>query len=149
MTGLISLLSKGLSRFSDTQFKSINSLGLSVLYDPIAYSYMPTGKPIALTIWTFVGKVLSLPFNRLSRLVIVFFFFFVRNKCLIISWLQSLFAVILEPKTIKSFTDIYILLKIILLILEWSILMFLKSVTSWLLLVTVDTRKLYIFLLGN
>ena len=57
---------------------------------------------------------------------------------------ESLSAVIWEPKKIKSFTDIYILLKIILLILEWSIIMFLKSVTSYLLVVTVDPRKLCI-----
>ena len=54
-----------------------------------------TGKTIALTIWTFVGKVMSLLFNMLSRLVITFL---PRSKCLFISWLQSPSAVILEPK---------------------------------------------------
>ena len=56
---------------------------------------------IALTRWTFVGKVISLLFNMLSRLVITFL---PRSKCLLISWLQSLSAVILEPQKIKSDT---------------------------------------------
>ena len=60
---------------------------------------MTTRKITALTIWTFVGKVTSLPFNMLSRLVIAFL---PRSKCLLISWLQSSSAVILEPKKIKS-----------------------------------------------
>ena len=62
---------------------------------------MTTGKTIALTIWTFVGKVMSLLFNRLSQFVISFL---PRTKHLLISWLQSPFAVILEPKKINSFT---------------------------------------------
>ena len=62
---------------------------------------MTTGKTIALTRWTFVGKVMFLFFNMLSRLVITFL---PRSKCLLISWLQSPSAVILEPKTIKSAT---------------------------------------------
>ena len=57
--------------------------------------YMTTGKPIALTRWTFVGKVMSLLFNMLSRLVITFL---PRSKRLLISWVQSPSAVILEPK---------------------------------------------------
>ena len=60
---------------------------------------MTTGKTIALTIWTFVGKVISLLFNMLFRFVIAFL---PRRKCLLISWLLSLFIVILEPKKIKS-----------------------------------------------
>ena len=60
-----------------------------------------TGKTIALTRWTFVGKVMSLLFDMLSRLVITFL---PRSKCLLISWLQSLSAVILEPPKIKSVT---------------------------------------------
>ena len=64
----------------------------------LAYPYMTTGKTVALTIWTFVGKVVSLPFNMLSRFVIVFL---PRSKCLLISWLQSPSAVILEPKKTK------------------------------------------------
>ena len=62
---------------------------------------MTTGKNIALARWTFVGKVMSLLFNMLSRLVIAFL---LRNKGLLISWLQSSSAVILEPKKIKSVT---------------------------------------------
>ena len=62
---------------------------------------MTTEKTIALTRWTFVGKVMSLLFNILSRLVIAFL---PRSKCLLISWLQSPSAVILEPKKIKSRT---------------------------------------------
>ena len=60
---------------------------------------MTTGKTITLTRWTFVGKVMSLYFNMLSRLVIAFL---PRSKGLLISWLQSPSAVILEPKKIKS-----------------------------------------------
>ena len=62
---------------------------------------MTTGKAIALTRWTFVGKVMSLLFNMLCRLVVVFLS---RSKCLLISWLQSPSAVTLEPKKIKSLT---------------------------------------------
>ena len=61
----------------------------------LSHPYMTTGKTIALTRRTFVGKVMSLLFNKLSRLVIIFF---PRSKCLLISWLQSPFAVILEPQ---------------------------------------------------
>ena len=61
----------------------------------LSYPYMTTRKTIALTIWTFVSRVMSLLFNMLSRFVIAFF---PRNKHLLISWLQSLSAVILEPK---------------------------------------------------
>ena len=67
----------------------------------LSHPYMTTGKIIALTRWTFVGKVMSLLFNMLSRLVITFL---PRSKCLLISWLRSPSAVILEPKKIKSFT---------------------------------------------
>ena len=62
---------------------------------------MTTGKTIALTRWTFVGKVMSLLFSMLSRLVITFL---PRSKHLLISWLQSPSAVILEPQKIKSDT---------------------------------------------
>ena len=60
----------------------------------LSHPYMTTGKTIALTRWTFVGKVISLLFNMLSRLVITFL---PRNMLRLISWLQSPFAVILEP----------------------------------------------------
>ena len=67
----------------------------------LLHSYMTTGKIIALTRQTFVGKVMALLFNMLSRLVITFLS---RSKCLLISWLQSPSAVILEPPQIKSVT---------------------------------------------
>ena len=67
----------------------------------LSHPYMTTGKTIALTRWTFVGKVMSLLFNMLSRLVIAFL---PRSKHLLISWLQSPSAVIMEPKQIKSDT---------------------------------------------
>ena len=62
---------------------------------------MTTVKTIALARWTFVGKVTSLLFNMLSRLVITFL---LRSKCPLISWLQSPSALILEPKKIKPAT---------------------------------------------
>ena len=65
----------------------------------LSHPYMTTGKTIALTRWTFVDKVMSLLFNMLSRLVIIFL---PKSKRLLISWLQSLSAVILEPRKIKS-----------------------------------------------
>ena len=65
----------------------------------LSHPYMTTGKTIALTTWTYVGKVMSLLFNMLSRLVIAFL---PKSKHLSISWLQSPTAVILEPKKIVS-----------------------------------------------
>ena len=67
----------------------------------LSHPHMTTGKTIALTRWTFVGKVVSLLFNMLSRLVITFL---PRSKRLLISWLQSPSAEILEPQIIKSLT---------------------------------------------
>ena len=67
----------------------------------LSHPYITTGKTIALTRWTFAGKVMSLLFNMLSRLVIAFL---PRSKRLFISWMQSPSAVILEPKKIKSVT---------------------------------------------
>ena len=67
----------------------------------LSHPYMTPGKTIALTRWTFVGKVMSLLFNILSRLVITFL---PRSKHLLISWLQSPSTVILEPKKMKSVT---------------------------------------------
>ena len=64
----------------------------------LSHPYMTTGKTIALTRWTFTDKVMSLPFNMLSRLVITFL---PRSKQLLISWLQSPSAVILEPEKNK------------------------------------------------
>ena len=77
-------------------------LWLSVFFIvQLSHPYMTPGKTIALTRWTFVGKVMSLLLNMLSRLVITFL---PRSKCLLISWLQSPSAVILEPPKIKSDT---------------------------------------------
>ena len=96
-TGLISLQSKGLWRlfFNTTVQKH------SFFIVQLPYPYMTTGKTIALTRWTFVGKVTSLLFNMLSRFVIAFL---PRSKRLLTSWLQSPSAVILEPQKIKSVT---------------------------------------------
>ena len=95
-TGWISLQSKGLSRvFSNTTVQKHSALSLVQLPD----SYMTPGKTIALTRRTFVGKVISLLFNMLSRLVITFL---PRSKPLLNSWLQSSSAVILEPPKIVS-----------------------------------------------
>ena len=76
------------------QFKSINFPCLAFFIVQLSHPYRITGKTIALTRWTFVGKVMSLLFNMLSRLVITFL---PRSKRLLISWLQSPSAVILEP----------------------------------------------------
>ena len=70
----------------------------------LSHPYMTTGKTIALTRWTFVGKIMSLLFNMLSRLVITFL---PRSKRLLISWLQSSSAVILEPKKVWHCFPIY------------------------------------------
>ena len=131
-TGWISLQSKGLSRvfsnitiqkhqFFGTQFsffflilfyfltlqhcigfaiyQNESATGIHAFPIQLSHPYMTTGKTIALIKWTFVGKVMFLLFNMLSRLVIVFLS---RSKHLLISWLQSPSAVILEPKKIKS-----------------------------------------------
>ena len=81
------------------QFKSINSLVLSFLYSPTLTSIHDYWKTIVLTRQTFVGKVMSLLFNMLSRLVIAFLS---RSKHLLILWLESSSAVILESKKIVS-----------------------------------------------
>ena len=80
-----------------------NSKALILLHSAflLSHPYMTTGKTIVLTRWTFISKVTSLRCNMLSRFVIAFL---PRSKCLLISWLQSPSAVILEPKEIKSFT---------------------------------------------
>ena len=101
-TGWISLQSKGLSRvFSNTSSKASILLHSAFIMVQLSHSYMTTGKTIALTRQTFVGKVMSLLYNMLSRLVITFL---LRSKHLFISWLQSACAVILEPPKIKSAT---------------------------------------------
>ena len=84
------------------QFKSVSSLELSLLYGPTHTSIRNYWKKTtALTVWTFVGKVMSLLFNTLSGFVIVFL---PRNKCFLIWWLQSLSTVILKPRKIKPIT---------------------------------------------
>ena len=82
-------------------FKSINSSAFSFLYGPTLTFIHDYGKIIALSRWTFVGKVMSLLFNMLSKLGIAFL---PRSKHLLISWLHSPSAVILEPPKIKSVT---------------------------------------------
>ena len=94
-TGWISLQSKRLKSFLQHHSSKASILWCSAFFIvQLSHPYMTTGKAIALTRWTFVGKVMSLLFNMLSRLVIAFL---PRSKCLLISWLQSLPAVILDP----------------------------------------------------
>ena len=101
-TGWMSLQSRDSQESSPTpQFKSINSSVLSFLHSPTLTSIHATGKTIALTRWTFVGKVMSLLLNMLSRIVITFL---PRSKRLLISWLQSPSAVILGAPKITSDT---------------------------------------------
>ena len=93
--GWISLQSKGLSSLLQHHSSKASILWCSAFFRvQLSHSYMTNGKTIALTRWTFVGKVMSLLFNMLSRLVIAFLS---RSKHLLISWLQSPSAVILEP----------------------------------------------------
>ena len=94
--------SKGLSRvFSNTTVQKHQFFGVELIIVQLSHPYMTTRKNIALTRWTFVDKVMSLLFNMLSKLVITFL---PRSKHLLISWLQSPSAVILEPPKIKSVT---------------------------------------------
>ena len=86
------------------QFKSINSSCSAFFTVQLSHPYMTTGKTIAVTRLTFVGKVMSLFFNMLSRLVITFL---QRSKHLLISWLQLPSAVILEPPKIKSLFPLF------------------------------------------
>ena len=109
--GLISLKTDWLDLLAvQGTFRSLlqhHSLKASILWHSaffmvqLSQPYMTTGKTIALTIGTFVGRVMFLLFNTLSRFVIVFL---PRSKCLLISWLQSPSAVIFEPKKRKSVT---------------------------------------------
>ena len=101
-TGWIFLQSKGFSESSPTpQFKSINSAVLSLLHSPTLTSICDHWKNHSLDRQTLVNKVMSLLFNMLSWLVITFLS---RSKRLLISWLQSPSAVILELRKIKSLT---------------------------------------------
>ena len=100
-TGWISLQSKD-SQESQHHSSKSSILQCSVFFTvQLSHPYMTTGKTIALTRRTFLGKVMSLLFNMLSRLVITFL---PRSKHLLISWLQSPSVVILEPRKIKSAT---------------------------------------------
>ena len=104
LTGLISLLSRGLSEaFSSTTVWSHQFFGILPAFFMVQLSqlYLTSGKTIDLTIRIFVGRVMSLLFNILSRFVTAFM---PRSDHLLISWLQSLSAVILEPKKRKSVT---------------------------------------------
>ena len=94
-TGWISLQSKGLSRvFSNTTVQKHRFFSTKLSLWSNSHPYMTTGKTIALTRWTFVDKIMPVIFNILSRLVITFL---PRSKGLLISWLQTPSAVILEP----------------------------------------------------
>ena len=97
--GLTGWISKDTQESSPKQFKSISSSVFSFLNSLTLTSIHDYGKNHSLTRWIFVGKVMSLLFNMLSSLVIAFI---PRSKHLLISWLQSPSAVILEPKKIKS-----------------------------------------------
>ena len=100
LTGWISLLSKGLSRVcSNTTVQSHQFFGTQLLHGPALTSTHNYWKTIVLTVQNFVGKVMSLLFNMLSRLVITFL---PRSNCILVSWLQSPSAVILEPKNKKQ-----------------------------------------------
>ena len=101
LTGLI-LQNKGLSNLLQHHNSKASILQCLVFFKvQFSHSYITTGKTITMTRWTFVGKVMSLLFNMLSRLVIAFL---PRSKCLLISWLQSPSAVIFETKKRKSIT---------------------------------------------
>ena len=102
LTGLIYLWATDSQESSPApQFKSISSSALNLLYSPALTPVHDCRKNHNLTIWTFVGKVMYLLFNMLSRFVIAFLS---RNKHPLISWLQLPSAVILEPKKIKTVT---------------------------------------------
>ena len=95
-TGWISLQAKTLKSLLQHHSSKASILRCSAFFIvQLSHPYMTTRKTIALTRWTFVGKVMSLLFNVLSKLAIAFL---LRSKCLLISWLQSPSAVILEPK---------------------------------------------------
>ena len=100
-TGWISLKSKGLSRVFSTTTVQKHQFFCAQLSFQLSHPYMTSGKTIALTRWNFVGKVMSLLFNMLSRLVITPL---PRSQRLLILWLQPPSAVILEPLKIKPAT---------------------------------------------
>ena len=102
LIGWISLQSKGLSSLLQHHSSKVSVLWHSTFFMVhLSHLYMTTGETIALTMWTFVSKVMSLLFNMLSRLLIAFL---PRSKSLLISWLQLPSAVIFEAQKIKSVT---------------------------------------------
>ena len=101
LTGLIYLQSKGLKSLQHNSSKAPILWHSAFFMVQLLHLYMTTEKTIALIMWTFVSKGMSLFFNMLSRLVIAFL---PRSKHLLTSWLQSPSTVILEPKKIKSLT---------------------------------------------
>ena len=102
LAGLISLHCKRLSRvFSITTFQKHQFFSAQLYLWSNCHIHMTTGKTIALTRWTFVGKEMSLLFNMLSMLVKAFL---PRSKHLLLPWLESPSSVILEPKKIKFFS---------------------------------------------
>ena len=112
----------------------------------LSHPYMTTGKTIALIIWTFVSKVISLLFNTLSRFVIVFL---PRRKCLLISWLQSPSTIILEPKEITLYVSS--LIPPIFpspAVIQWAMLIASDLLCSLLGFVFFE-MPLYVFLLGH
>ena len=98
---MISLQSKGLWPSPAPPFKSIDFQHPVFFMAQLSHPYMTVGKTVTFTVWIYILKVMSLLFNMLSRFIIAFF---PRSKCLLISWLQSLSIVTLEPKEIKSVT---------------------------------------------
>ena len=100
LSGLISLLSKGLLQHHISKASILRHSAFFMVQ--FSQAYMTIGKTIALAIWTFVGRVMSLLFNILSRFVIAFL---LRGNRLLIPWLQSPSAVLLEPKKRKSVTS--------------------------------------------
>ena len=96
---MVKVTLKSLLQYHSSHASILRCSGFFVVQ--LSYPYMTTGKTIALTICTFVGKVMSLLFSKLSRFVIAFL---PRSKHLLILWLQSLSAVISEAKKIKSVT---------------------------------------------
>ena len=90
---------KNLLQHHSSKASTLQHSGFSIVQ--LSHPYKTTGKTIALTRWTFVGKIMSLLFNKLSRLVVAFL---PRSKRLLSSWLQSPSAVIWEPRKIKSLT---------------------------------------------
>ena len=98
---LISLLSKGLKSLLQHHSLKASIFGAQPFFGPMSYLYMTIGKTIALTIRTFVSKVMSLLFKTLSRFAIAFL---LRSKCLLNSWQQSPSSLILETPKMKSVT---------------------------------------------